>query len=183
MAAIVETKIAQVEAKETIGPSDLLKRICVGKIKAKDDVAQYTITHPNNGDWYDAIEEARGRGVSIKAFGDTSDKVVLHPGHLGHEFDYFWGAGHWSSTNCWDEDADKEKAHNELWAVAKELVELKYVVWIVLPSGNSKGYLSTKILKKAQWKKYTSLDEILVDHGSQDAVLFVFKFNPQKYIT
>lgn len=55
---------------------------------AGDGMNEDSLTHKNDSAWSDAIREARSRGVSIAAFGDTHDKVVLHLGHLGYDFDY-----------------------------------------------------------------------------------------------
>lgn len=69
--------------------SQLLKQICAGKIQARDDYSKYVSTPDHDdSDWGDAVQEARCRGVPIAAFGDTKDKTVLHPGHLGYNFTY-----------------------------------------------------------------------------------------------
>ncbi len=159
----VESKSeGKVEAKIETKISELLQRICTNKVARNDPVYRWNLT-PDEG-WCDTVEEARERGISIKAFGDTHDKIVLHPGHLGYKFNYFWGQGTWSKRRCWDKDVksdDREKANNELWVLARELTELKYVVWIVLPSGNEKGYLSTYIFEPNEWQEYTGMDDIL----------------------
>ena len=81
------------EHKNEIKASQLLQRICANKVASKDPNHPYVLTPAKDYCWNDAIEEARDRGISIKTFGDTADKIVLHPGHLGYEFNYFWGRG------------------------------------------------------------------------------------------
>lgn len=59
----------------------LLVRALKGKLAARDELHPYNIT-PSRSDsvWIDAVFEARGHGVPIAAFGDTSDKLVFHLG-------------------------------------------------------------------------------------------------------
>jgi hypothetical protein len=158
--------------------SSLLNHIIRCKEEGEDKLHEYSVT-PGADDpgWDDAVEEGRGHGIPIASFGDTMDKVVLHPGHLGYKFDYFWGRDFWSSDSCWDEETserDLAKSNKALWQIARELHELKYQVWIVLPSGNGKGYLSTRVLESSEWMKYESLDELMDEFHRTDVVLFVF---------
>jgi hypothetical protein len=158
--------------------SSLLNHIIRCKEEGEDKLHEYSVTpRADDPGWDDAVEDGRGHGIPIASFGDTMDKVVLHPGHLGYKFDYFWGRGHWSSESCWDKEAserDVVKSNKALWRIAHELRELKYFVWIVLPSGNDKGYLSTRVLESSEWMKFTSLDELMDEFQRTDVVLFVF---------
>jgi hypothetical protein len=177
-----ETKIMTMPAI-----SDLLKEICTGKVKAKDNFEKCCLTDANNGAWNDAIKEARGSGVSIKSFCDTQDKVVLHPGHLGYDFDYYWGRSYWSREDCWDINVNnikREEANNKLWILMKELTQLQYEVWVVFPSGCDKGYLSTYLFDGEEHKRFNSLDELLHELPQpqlDEMVLFVFGLDPELY--
>lgn len=174
----------------------LLKKICQGKQKAKDRCYKYNITPDvDDENWCDAIFEARDRGIPIASFGDTRDKTVLHAGHFGYNFDYFWGRGTWGDS-CWTYSVKKTKKYesdtseedcfdvddetiikgtNELVAVGKHLLTLGLQVWIVNVSGSGKGHLSTI-------PNYLTADfEYKYEHFNQDYVLFVFNFNPEDY--
>ena len=138
--------------------------------------------------------EERGHGVPIAAFGDTLDKVVLHPGHLGYKFNYIWGAGKWYGE-CWDvgvKDEEKRKANEQLWDVAQVLVELGYEVWLVLPFGDMKGYLSTVITKSSDREKWEQVDEdineFILEESFEESeknelVLFVFGLDVKKLMS
>ncbi len=178
----------------------LLKEVCQSKIKSNDRRCCYCIT-PNDG-WYDAVDEARGHGISIKCFGDTLDKVVIHPGHMGYKFDYHWGKGEWTSQSCWEitirtydkyddmqvtyETVDSEiinKANFELVKFGTYLVSLGYCVWFVNISGDGKGHLSTTIENlEINSDPNIILKNSLESYCERDKVLFVFNFNPNKYI-
>lgn len=157
--------------------SHLLRQICQGKRNAGDNYSKYVSTPDHDdSDWNDAVQEARCRGVPIAAFGDTKDKTVLHPGHLGYNFTYHWGNGTWTSQTCWDyDDTDKDerkKGNDELTEIGKELIRLGYTVWVAQISGSGKGYLSTEVYP---------LEEEENNYNHEDRVLFVFDFNASKY--
>jgi hypothetical protein len=167
------------EEEEESKQKKLLAWILKGKAEAKDPVFKYSITpDSDDGGWYDAVQEARDHGIPIASFGDTSDKQVLHPGHLGYKFDYFWGREFWSSSSCWDDEEarekDKQKAHIALFKIAHILHKQGKKVWIVLPNGNDKGYLSTFVLTPDEWTKVDSIDNLLDQYSREDVVLFCF---------
>lgn len=62
----------------------------------------------------DTVYECRGRGIPAATFFDSSDKVVLHCGHLGYEFNYFDGDG--SSMECvhWKKGVDDDYRDNAI---------------------------------------------------------------------
>src|SRR5581483_7227693 len=153
-------------------------QICKGKIQAHDDYNKYSLTPDHDDeDWHDAVKEARGRGIPIAAFGDTKDKIVLHPGHLGYDFTYHWGRGDWTSEGCWDHNSHNKdtinKINDELREIGNKLINLGYVVWIAHISGSCKGYLSTNVYPLKEEER---------DDYANDVVLFVFGFNPSKHI-
>lgn len=157
--------------------SELLVKICSNKIKSRDSIERHKLT-PGlyHSGWNDAVKNARGHGISISAFGDTKDKLVLHPGHLGYNFDYYWGKNFWSSASCWDKNvSDKEitKANKELLLVGNELSQLGYTLWVVYVRGNDKGYLTTYPF---------DINNCIKEQLSYDRVLFVFDFYPNKYL-
>ena len=150
----------------------LMNKILTGKIKADDKINRYSIT-PQADDygWGDAIEEGRGYGIPIASFGDTSDKIVLHPGHLGYNFNYFWGKGSWGSGDCfYDIDYEKKlQANNELASVGQYLIKMGYKVNVCSPSGSEKGYLSTELME---------IEDI--ENNDNDFVLFVYGLTIEK---
>jgi len=128
--------------------TDFVKNILKNKNDANDYINRFAIT-PEIDDygWYDAIYEARECGIPHASFGDTSDKKVITPYHLGYtHFEYHWSHS-WTSQPCWvDADADEViKANKELIEFATILNHNGYKVYIVHPSGCGKGYLSTRL--------------------------------------
>ena len=95
------------------------------KLRSNDIMYKYTLTTDEKDDgWIDAVEEVCHRGISIKSFGDTSDKYVFHPGHLGYDFYYFWGKGQWSNKTCWSNKVPDEictEALEKLYIIGQEL--------------------------------------------------------------
>lgn len=116
------------------------------KLASEDPMEEYTITPSEDDDWGDAVREARGHGIPIACFGDTSDKLVLHAGHLGHEFDYPWGREYWTDEAGWDDKVPKETkrtAMYELLLLARFLAPT-FPVKVLRVRGTGKGYLSYK---------------------------------------
>ena len=153
----------------------------LARIRVGEKFNRYNVTPPAY-DFYGAVEEARGFGIPIASFGNTRDKIVIHPGHLGYNFNYFWGQGHWASASCWDvsQDSETEERQNDasrfLDALALYLQkERRMKVWRVWPSGNDKGHLSTRICKGAVLDKDDK--DLQCD---TEKVLFVFLQNPLK---
>src|SRR3990170_6168789 len=118
--------------------SILLRRVCRRKWNRDDPIYRFTIT-PSINDycWNTAIKQSekgeRG-GISIKAFGDMWDKIVIHPGHLKYDFNYYWGRKDWGAKSCWNEKVTKEtiiKANKQLDQLGRELCNLGYIVWSV----------------------------------------------------
>lgn len=137
---------------------DLIRLILKGKEQAGDTVKQWCLTpDPADASWTDAVYEARASGIPIASFGDTKDKVVLHPGHLGYPFRYFWGQGSWSSADCWDEkltsDVEKILVNRYLLRIANAFRTRGRTAWVVFPSGDDKGYLCTDIFCTREHRK------------------------------
>jgi len=83
--------------------STMIQKICtIFSEKLKNSACRhepYLITPEI--DCFNTIKEARGYGIPIDTFGDTSDKMVLTPNHLGFstkQFEYHWG------NDCCTED-------------------------------------------------------------------------------
>ena len=151
------------------------RKILLGKLNADDIQYPYFVTPPIDDDgWTEAVEEARGYGISIASFGDTSDKIVLHPGHLGYKFNYYWGNGSWGDSPCfYEEDIDIIfEANNILISIGIGLIQKGYRIEFCSPSGTVKGYLSTKFFDFTI-DDLDNLDELNVDF-SKDFVLFVY---------
>ena len=156
-----------------------VKRSLVRKYKSKDKIYYDHITaDENDPGWMDAIKQARGRGISIKSFADTSDKFVLTPRHINYNFDYYWSRGYWSrgywsSQSCWNEKVPQyiiNQANSELIDLGFILCQYCNDIKVCCISGRDKGYLSTQIL---------SLEEVYDDLNngnlwSDDLVLFVY---------
>ncbi len=135
------------------------------KTKKNDRKYPHTIT-PTQG-WDSCIIEARMRGISIRAFGDTSDKIVFHPGLLPKWkpcFDYYWGEGEWGSTCCWEWSKvikkDVIRVNEYLFKIAKKLKQ-KYKVEILRVSGSVKGYLSSYLWSEDEIEKSNTLKEMI----------------------
>lgn len=156
---------------------DILK-IFHGKINSNDPFYQYNITPGIDDGWYGAIFEARGYGIPIASFGDTSDKLVFHPGHLGYNFDYAWGNGSWTDRSCWNKKVDKtiiSEANSRIFNIAKLLCK-KYKVHLVNVSGTCKGYLSTQLFESKNLEdNYDVFKEN--NYLTDDLVLFVYGIN------
>ena len=125
--------------------ADDLNLIITNKKIANDIYHKYCTTPDvNEGDWNDAVLEARGHGIPIASFGDTLDKIVLHAGHLKYKFDYMFGRDTWGD-DMWEEvtnDDKKKKVRERLLNIGKQLLE-KYTIYAVTIHGSCKGYLST----------------------------------------
>jgi len=137
----------------------------------------YTITGVG---WGEAVEEARGYGISIKSFSSTADKLVIHPGNIDeltsfrkYDFDYFWGDQHsWSSESCWRKGETQEtiiSANRNLISLGKFIRDnFKLNVDYLCIHGNDKGYLSCYL---------GDLENIREDEYGDDIVLFVWKLS------
>ena len=152
-----------------------------GKLKSGDERDLYSKTpHPYSFEWQNTIKEARGGGIKVAAFGDTKDKLVLHPGHLGYPFDYSWGRGMWGG-DCWDATREQiSEANARIFDIAKKLSE-HYSTYLVNVSGTGKGYLSTELfdatLADTTFEEFAEKKRI----GS-DLVIFVYKLTDEKMI-
>lgn len=159
-----------------------------------------TVVTPNLNDpgWNDAVLEARDRGVPIAAFGDTADKIVIHPGHLGYGgFDYFWGHGHWSRESCWFTDSKSSidegngqidhrvlanrrdtatHANQRLYHIGQLLAGVVRV-WMVHPSGNNKGYLSCELRELDPEQSFDHFIKTVSADDCDDWVLFVYRLS------
>jgi hypothetical protein len=136
----------------------------------------YTITGIG---WGDAIEEARGYGISIKSFSSTADKIVIHPGNMyqlspfpKYNFNYFWGDEQsWSSESCWGKENNETiiKANKSLLKLGKFMRDnFEWKVNCLSIRGNGKGYLSSYL---------ADLDDIGDDEYENDIVLFIWKLS------
>ena len=163
-----------------------IKEVFANKHAAEDTVYPYIITRDTPG--WGEIEEARGSGVSIKCFADTSDKMVIHPGHLNknYPFNYYWGEGSWRNDSCWEMEKDcicgwnfcrhvakkVNKANRGLLKFAEQVDKVPGLTCkIVFPSGNCKGYLSTSIFNMSERDTEWFKDCL---ECKPDIVLFVF---------
>ena len=138
-------------------------------------IYEFSITPPkSHPSWKDVIFEARGRGIPIASFGNTQDKIVIHPGNIHeiidcdtYDFSYFWGEGIWGSQDCWSEKESpkRRKQARFLLDLLKDYLEreLKLKVLYCIPKGNEKGYLSTIVSENIE--------------ENDNAVLFVFYQN------
>ena len=162
---------------ELLTVEQLLKKICQGKEEAGDEYYKYNITPDiDDGGWHDNFLRESGNGLPVGCFGDTPDKIVLHPGHLDYDFDYKWGRGSWCDY-CWYTE-DREtiiKGTNILITVGKYLLTLGYVVWIVNVSDNVKDHSLPDLTL------LTNDFEYKYRYPWIDIVLFVFHFNHEKY--
>ena len=115
-----------------------------------------------------AIKEARGYGTSCQLFGDTRDKFVVHPGHLGcKEFTYRFENDSWGE--CYHVSASFETmvAMNErLWSVGCAFRTLGFEVYIIGISCDGKGYLNVYDTK-VEIAEYPLTEE-------HESVLFVY---------
>ena len=156
---------------------DKLKKLFKNKLKSEDKINEYDTTPSANEGWNNAVKEAKGYGIPISSFGDTEDKMVFHPGHLGYDFNYHWGEEKWTNEDCWEEHVDKEtkiKALKELLELGIELND-RFDVDFLYVSGTKKGYLSSRL--------YT-IDEIESDNFPDDEyeyVMFVYGIS-RKYM-
>lgn len=127
--------------------------------------------------WNGTLQEAQGHGISISSFGDTSDKIVLHPGHLGYIYNYYWGDGYWGDTSCWNLTSEDiiYKANQELYNLGLNLNKT-YTVWLFHPSGSSQGHLHSFYYDFH--KLPNSYDEFIQSrYYCDDFVLFIFGLN------
>lgn len=119
----------------------------IKQIREQDYVRCYCLTPSIESiNSAEAIDEGRGYGIPIATFGHTRDKLVIHPGHFGFNYDYFWGSkrGGWSESSCWDKsetDDHKKEASRQLFQVAQHATKRNIDVWCVAPCGTCKGYL------------------------------------------
>jgi len=124
---------------------DFLK-ICLKRQK-KDNYPRYKrVLTPGIDEWEGDIEEARGHGESIKCCGNTNDKYVLDPSHLGYAYDNIWAKGSWGEDACWKDikdDVIARKAVDELVSLGRLMVAAK--VHLFVCSGNNKGHTSVKV--------------------------------------
>lgn len=128
---------------------EIVKKCFTNKLASNDTYNHYALTPDENDEgWRSAIVEARGYGIPIASFGDTRDKLVLHPGHLGYNFDYYWGNGSWSDSTCWNEFTEEiGDAYDDLQEIGNFLEGTeKFTVSYCNVSGSCKGYLSTDFL-------------------------------------
>ncbi len=160
----------------------LVGRVC----KHEPFEAHVVVGNMRDYDWYDAVLEARDHGVPIALFGNTRDKIVITPRHLGHhKFAYTWGTGQWTSESCWPEWVSEEKriAVNRHLLHMGEVLSKFHNVYLVRVSGNEKGYLSTGYINVATQESNVRLadtDAFLHHFSDDDLVLFVFvKRDPQ----
>src|SRR4051794_21518533 len=87
---------------------DKITQILDRKRSSNDQRSPYIITPPPNK-WKRILRDGNfEQSLFIEALGDTSDKIVIHPGHFGWSFDYAWGRDLWSSETCWDNDQEKK---------------------------------------------------------------------------
>jgi len=146
-----------------------LAEIFENKQNSCNDKNIYYIT-PDNFKWQADIYEARGHGHPIACYGDTSDKFVLTPQHLGYNT-FSYSSKEWGIQG-WDSDTNSElieKGNKEIYEIGLELAK-KYKVWLVSVNITYKGYTSNTILELPDFdiKK-------LIDINADNLVLFVFE--------
>ena len=157
--------------------SELLTQICAGKRRSNDNLNRYIFTpHYNNDGWHNPVSEPQELGFFIKALGDTRDKIVLHPGHLGYDFNYHWGRDPtdlYTEEQCWDNKVNtniKMKGDMELTEIGIEIINLGYEVWVAQVKASCQGRLRTKV---------SPFEEEI--GNTYERVLFVFDFDVSDY--
>lgn len=177
---------------------ELLLYVLKNKFKAEERYFKFSITPDSDEDW-STIEEARDYGIPIASVGDTSDKIVLHPGHILPNiaaeyklFDYFWGDGRWSDRQCYChiDDHIKDSINSLLAYVGVLLNNLGFRVEPYYAGGTCKGYLDfdnmyfykeTLDLEDRQNAEFRNgIFKHMRDSGvwyGKDYVLFVFGIN------
>lgn len=125
--------------------SDRLKKAIQSKLESNDPIFYHYLT-PSFDEFEaaQAIYEAREYGISIRAFGDTKDKVVITPKNLGFYYSYTPREGIWGDSDYnWD---DLENANKEMFYLAQEIIKLGFKVWMVSDDMDGRGYIDTAIL-------------------------------------
>jgi hypothetical protein len=165
--------------------SDNLKLAIKNKLESKDHFFKYILT-PSIEDLESAqsIYEAREDGISIYSFGDTSDKVVITPAHLGYKYSYTAKDGVWGDSD-YDSDLEEEEVNKKMFYLAKEIINLGYKVWMVDDNIDGRGYLNAVVLDDIKDKPETFEDTMECSRMNflftrYFFVLFVFTSNFKK---
>lgn len=143
-----------------------------------------TFVCPNSkGPWSDAVLEARDHGISIRAFGNTRNKTVIHPGYMGVPFNYYWGKGSWSSESCFDDEVcyeERVNANTRLYSLAQLITEgseekkCSIRVRFVKILGSGKGHLSNILLRVNLGVDFQTFIEQSAVDMDDDYVIFVY---------
>lgn len=166
--------------KEELKSCDFLY-VIQNKLAANDKFYKYSITPEPLDGWFDAVEEARGYGIPISSFGDTSDKIVITPTHFTEKdvFNYSWGRGFWTNERCWSRkisDEERMKVYNKM----SEFINIcnkYYDIGILDVSGSEKGYLSSTLVKYDKLTDNlgsTFIKIIGEDFRVRDFVIFIY---------
>ena len=155
--------------------SDKITQILDRK-RSSDDTRSLCIITPPPDKW-NRIH--RDSDFYMEAFGDTSDKIVIHPGHFGWPFDYTWGRGLWSSETCWNNEQNNkmfqttderirysESQAKEFYQFAKTLRHMGNRVKVLCMDGGDKRSLDCELTE--------SLKIIKERWSDADIVLFVY---------
>lgn len=154
---------------------ELFIQLLKGKLEAKDKYYPYSLT-PDGDEFDDAVYEARDHGIPIASFGDTKDKMVFHPGHLGYTFKYYWGNESWGDNSCWDDETPEEKineVNKSLFAIVPYFNH--HEVKLCDVGGSCKGYLSTNVYDSDEFRTFEAFSENSNSgHQPPNLVLFVY---------
>jgi hypothetical protein len=155
-----------------------LKTVLKNKFDSDDNIEPYCITPEiNDYIWTSNIKGTKHNktGIPIECYGDTKDKIVLTPAHLGAPFTYWF-----ERKKCNDVFWDKkclinviDKYNEKLLNIGYELVEKGYIVWLCNIHDLGKGNITSLLYDLTKTK--LSYNDFQLD--SVDCVLFVFISN------